>query len=97
MSVALLTFLGIALHDTKIDSMTSFAIALPIVVATYEGAHLLLAHEAHTHVERVNVNAVAGRYTAQLPRLRNDDSKKYRLDRGLGKSGHQFDGYLLPA
>lgn len=97
-AVAILTFIGIALHDTKIDSMTSFAIALPIAAAvSFESAQLFLAHDAHTHVERVSVDNVAGRYISQLPKHRGeDDDKKYRLNRGPNKSGHPFEGYILP-
>ncbi len=94
--IAVMTFVGLALHDTKLDSMTSFAIAVPVAAASYEGSAMLLAHEAHTHVERVSVDNIAGRYISQLPKLGQNDEKKYRLSRAATKSGHQTEGFLTP-
>ena len=95
--IAVLTFFGIALHDTKLDSMTTLAIAIPVAAMTFEAAHMLGVGEAHTHVEKVSVDRIAGRFTSQLPRVRFDsDDKKYRLAKH-NLSGHNaFDDYLFP-
>jgi hypothetical protein len=98
--IAAMTFFGIALHDTKIDTMTRFAIALPAVIATYEGANLLhlFGGDSHTHVEKVSVNEFASRHTSLMPRTqtRRDESKKYHLNNGVPRGRYAFDDYNLP-
>lgn len=98
--VAAMTFVGIALHDTKLDTMTRFAIALPAMVATYEGAQMLhlFGGDAHTHVEKVSVSNLAGKHTAYMPRvqIRRDETKKYRFNSGEPKGRYAFDNYNLP-
>ena len=77
--VALLTFVGIALHDTKIDKLTTLAVALPVIAAT-EGVKLLhlMGGDAHTHVERVSVKDTAKKNTGELPRVqvRREEARK---------------------
>lgn len=97
--VALITVLGIAVHDTKIDTMTKIAIALPAMMASFEGAHTLLhAGEAHTHVEKVSVSETAGRFTVRTPSLfaRQFEDKKY-VNNSKIRGHHPFDDCLLPA
>ena len=99
-AVVIMTFVGIALHDTKLDAMTRFAIALPAVLAAYEGAQLLhaLGGDSHTHVERVSGKDLAKKATGQMPRIqsRRDESKKYRLNNGEPKGRGALDEYYLP-
>lgn len=99
--VALMTFLGIALHDTKLDTMTRFAIALPAVVATYEGAnllHLFGGDSSHTHVEKVSINNLVAKHTSLMPRMqiRRDEVKKHGQNSGEPKGRYAFDDYNLP-
>ena len=99
-AVVLMTFIGIALHDTKLDTMTRFAMALPAVIAAYEGAQLLhaLGGDSHTHVERVSVKDLAGKNTSLMPRIqgKRDEAKKYRQNNGEPKGRGAFDQYYLP-
>lgn len=96
--VALLTLFGIALHDTKVDRMTTIAIALP-VLAVYEGSQLLMSTDgSHTHAEKVSVLKTALRNTSLLPQrqTRQNEDKDYRSGRGVPKGHHPFDNYSLP-
>jgi len=96
--VAAMTFVSVAVHDTKIDKMTTIAIALP-VLAVYESAHLLMSTDgSHTHVEKVSVLKTALKNTSLLPQrqTRQNEDKGYRLGRGVPKGHHPFDNYNLP-
>jgi hypothetical protein len=99
-AVAVMTFVGIALHDTKVDKLTAMAIAVPVVMAAYESAHLLhaLGGENHTHVDRISVEKTAHKSTSMPPQLgaRRFKNKKYRLDANVTKGYHPFDNYHLP-
>lgn len=98
--VAVMTFVGIALHDTKIDKLTAIAIATPVIVAAYEGAHLMqaLRGESHTHVERVSVDKTANRNTSWLPHLqtRKSEDDRYKSDAKNNEGYHPFDDHILP-
>ena len=100
LTIAVMTFLGIAIHDTKIDKFTAMAIAVPVVMAAYEGAHLLhgLGGDSHTHVDRISVEKTANKNTSMPPQLgaRRFKDKKYRLDANVTKGHHSFDNYNLP-
>lgn len=99
-AIAVMTFLGIALHDTKIDKFTAMAIAVPVVMAAYESAHFLhaLGGEGHTHVEKISVEKTVSKNTSWTPRLqtRQFEDKKYRLSNNVQKGHHPFDNYNLP-
>jgi hypothetical protein len=99
-AIAVMTFVGIAIHDTKIDKFTAMAIAVPVVMAAYEGAHLLhaLGGDSHTHVDRISVEKTANKNTSMPPQLgaRRFKDKKYRLDANVSKGHHSFDNYNLP-
>ena len=100
LTIAVMTFFGIAIHDTKIDKFTAMAIAVPVVMAAYEGAHLLhaLGGDSHTHVDRISVEKTANKNTSMPPQLgaRRFKDKKYRLDANVTKGHHPFDNYNLP-
>ena len=89
-------FLGIALHDTKLDTMTKFMIAVPIAMTTFEAAHLTLGGDSHTHVERVSASQFANRSTSLNPKLPSRLEKKYHLTSSVQKGHHPFDNYMLP-
>lgn len=99
-AVAILTFCGIALHDTKLDKFTAIAIAVPVVVAAYESAHLLhtLGGDSHTHVEKVSVEKTASRATGSMPHLqtRRDEDDKYKTSSKSKEGYHPFDNHTLP-
>lgn len=101
-AIALLTLAGIAVHDTKIDALTKFAIALPVVVATYEGAQALtllgLGGDPHTHVERASGER-ASKDASGMPRVtpRQNEDKKYRLNKAKQGNNPPFDDYGFPA
>lgn len=97
--VALIVLVGLSLHDTKLDTMTKFAIALPVMIASFEAAHIgLLSSEAHTHVERVSVGQFASRATAAMPNMtRRFGDGSFKLPQSVPKGHHPFDSYYLPA
>ena len=99
--IAVFVLLGISLHDTKLDTMTQFAIALPALLATYEAAqlmHLASSGDAHTHVEHVSSRDIVRKATATTPKIqvRTDEDKKYRTGKRVPKGFHDFDGYYIP-
>lgn len=99
-AVALTVFLGVALHDTKIDKFTAFAIAVPAVIAAYESTHILgaLRGESHTHVERVSVDKTASRHTGFMPHLptRRSQDDRYKQGTRSPEGRHPFDDVMLP-
>lgn len=95
--VALATITGLTVHDTKLDALTVIAIAIPVTIASYEGAHMLLhASEAHTHVERISVGEAASKSTSLAPWLTRNGDDRYRRHRA-NRSGQPFEDYHLPA
>lgn len=98
--VAAFVMLGISLHDTKIDTMTQFAIALPALLVTYEGMQLLhfTSGDAHTHVEHVSSKDIIKKATGAMPKVhvRTDEDKKYRTAKRVPKGLLEFDGYYVP-
>ncbi len=99
-AIALITLCGIALHETKLDTMSSLSAALPAIVASYGTAGILmhLSGHDHTHVERVSVENVVGRLTSHNPLTptRHGENKKYRMQKSTPKGYHPFDNYTLP-
>lgn len=99
-AVAIMTFFGIALHDTKVDQLATVAVVIPVAAAAYEGAHLLgmLGGDSHTHVERVTAERIAARNTSSMPHLQarrdEDDSSKGNTKNRQGF--HPFDDHTLP-
>lgn len=95
-----MTLFGLALHDTKVDTMTTFALALPAAIVAYEGASVMLhlSGDAHTHVESVSLRQIAQKHTSLNPLLppRHSENKGYRLQKGVPKGHHPFDNYNLP-
>ena len=96
-TLALLTTLGILVHDTKFEKVASLFIAVPAALASIGGAIPKLASEGHTHVERVSLaNAVRDLHNG-TPRIQpRDDNKKYHLQQKVTKGVHAFDGYYMP-
>lgn len=99
-AVALLTLTGIALHETKIDTVTSLSLVLPAMMASYGTANaaMHLSGEEHMHVESISLENVMGRFTSTNPftPTRHGESKKYRMQKNAPKGYHAFDNYSLP-
>lgn len=95
--IAIITMLGLALHDTKIDKFATIAM-VPVMIASYEGLGTLLHGEAHTHVEHVSVQKTANKATSLLPHLqsRQNEDTRYRMGKRSGKGRHLFDNPSLP-
>ncbi|MCA9335006.1 hypothetical protein KC953_02580 [Candidatus Saccharibacteria bacterium] len=74
---ALVTSLGILLHDTKFDE--AVALAVPVIAVTVgAGLHHAIdsSDSAHTHVERVSV----AQHFSGMPRAQaRDDHRKYLM------------------
>jgi len=99
LSVALIVLVGITLHDTKLDTLTKFVIALPAVMAVYEGAQFVhLSSDSHTHVERVSLKNTVKKFTGVSPKLqaREEKESKARKVTNEPKGYHPFDNYNLP-
>lgn len=99
-AVSIVTALGIFVHDMKIDKFTLTALALPVVVATFEtGSRLaMFASEAHTHVERVSFTQAVADLRSPSPRVqpRTQDDKKHLMQRYVARGDRFFDSYNIP-
>ena len=94
--LALLTTLGILVHDTKLEKAAALFVAVPAALASLGGIPRL-ASDGHNHIERVSLsNAVRDLHNG-TPRIQpRDDHKKYSLQKNVAKGVHAFDGYYLP-
>jgi hypothetical protein len=93
------TALGILVHDTRIDKAATTAVALPVVVASYELNNQLggLMGDSHTHVERSMVARVTNDFTGRTPQINpRFEDKRYSLPKSVSKGHHAFDNYNLP-
>lgn len=79
-TIAILTTLGILLHDTKFDKATTLALSLPAMsLALGAVAHVPnLQGESHTHVERAAFDKSARVVNSVPPR---DDHRKYLVNK----------------
>ena len=95
--IAIITMVGLAMHDTKIDKLATIAM-VPVIIASYEGLGVLLHSEAHTHVEHVSVQKTANQATSLLPHLqaRHNEDTRYRMGKRNNKGRHAFDNPALP-
>lgn len=91
--LALLTSLGILVHDTKFDKALSVFIALPAALALTGVPKL--ASEGHNHVERVSSDSI--RHLSGMPRIQpRNDHKSIAMPKKVSKGVHAFDGYYQP-
>ena len=98
-SLALAVVVGVLVHDTKLDKMTTLALTVPVAMMGYEMASHTpkLSSEGHTHVERVSLANAVRDLHAGTPRIQpREDSKKFHLPQKVTKGVHAFDGYYLP-
>ncbi len=99
--VTIATLFGVVVHDTKVDHLTAHMLAIPAVLATYEGtagALKLSDSSAHVHVERISVPSVITNLTGKMPSLatRMIEDKRYRTPKNVTRGHHAFDNYNLP-
>lgn len=99
-TISIITALGIFVHDMKIDKFTLTAIALPVIVATFEtGSRMaLFASDAHTHVERVSFTQAVADLRSPSPRIqpRAHDDRKHLMQRYAARGDRFFDSYNMP-
>lgn len=94
-TLAIVTTLGILVHDTKLDKALGIVIAVPAALASISGVVPKLAGEGHNHVERVSLDSI--RSMSGMPRIQpRDDHKKYVLSKKVSKGVRAFDGYYVP-
>jgi hypothetical protein len=97
--ISLSTLFGVLVHDTKVDQFTASLLAIPAVVASYDGANgALKLGDPHTHTERVIVSQLSRSLAMESPRLapRGHEDKRYVLQKNVVRGHHPFDNYNLP-
>lgn len=79
-SVAVVTTLGILLHDTKFDKATTLALSLPAMALSLGATAYVpnLQGESHTHVERAAFDKSSRIANSVPPR---DDYRKYLISK----------------
>jgi hypothetical protein len=96
--MSLSTLLGVLVHDTRIDKVTSVALTAPALTSSYDAntKGISFATDLHTHVERTSVGHAidfSGHNLLVKPR---DDDKKYATPKHVTRGHHAFDNYNLP-
>lgn len=96
--VSISTLVGVVIHDTKIDQLTTTYLAPPAITASAEGRTVIKKSDPHTHSERVSLSQFVRGMAANNPRIqpRLADDKKYTLQKKVMKGHHAFDNYSLP-
>jgi len=98
--VSFSTLFGVVFHDTHIDKYSPAMLGVPSIMIAHSDADaaLKLSSEAHTHTERVSLNAAVRNFTNENPRIqpRLSNEKKYVLQKNVMKGHHAFDNYYLP-
>lgn len=91
--ITLATLLGVALHESKLDKLTSAAFGSAALAASHEAG--AMRNDTHTHVERVSVQNA---FTNQTPinRLKYGEMKQHLMQQNVPRGHHAFDNYLLP-
>ena len=89
---------GLLLHDTRLDKVTSVAMAAPVLSGYETGAKFLQNADLHTHVERGGFSQTMNALHSSVPGLqpRAHEDKKHLLQRHTPKGHHPFDNYNLP-
>ena len=91
--IAFATLLGVALHESKLDKLTSAAFGSTALAMSHEAG--AMRNDTHTHVERVSVQNTLGNQTP-VNRLKYGEMKQHLLQQNVPKGHHAFDNYLLP-
>ncbi len=82
--IAVITSLGILIHDTKFDKAVKLALPVATVAFGLSSHALDLGGNAHTHVERASLSHVF----AGVPRIVPAQDRKYNLERFFGKNSY---------
>jgi len=97
--VSLSVLVGVVIHDTQIDKLTTAVIGVPAVIATYEGFNKAVEKsEPHTHTERVSLSQVVRNMNAQNNRTQSRlfEDKKYMSFKNVARGHNAFDNCYLP-
>jgi hypothetical protein len=90
--LSLSTAVGVLVHDTHIDTVTTTALAAS---TSNDPGKVLPSPDPHTHPERHSLSRLLGSRTPGVqPRLNED--KKHLLQKYAVRGHHPFDNYNLP-
>lgn len=96
---SLSTGVGVLVHETKVDKLTSLAVMSSALAAKKVSAQgsALLKVMPHTHADG-GVTQPAQDLKAKSPSVtpRRDKDGKYRLQKRVARGTHLFDSYHLP-
>lgn len=99
-TLSILTAFGVLVHDMKLDRVAMTALALPVVIASFEGSSrlALFTNDAHTHVERTSLSEALSDLKTPSPRIqpRAADDRKHLQQRVVARGSQLFDSYHLP-
>jgi len=92
--IAVLTTLGILVHDTRFDKAVALALPVTTVAVGLGSQALDLGGQPHTHVERASLSHV---FTG-IPRIHPREDRKYNFDRLFGRTSYFSDaGVIWPS
>lgn len=91
--ITLATLLGVALHESKLDKLTTAAFGSTALAISHEAGGM--RNDTHTHVERVSVQSAFTNKTP-LNRMKYGEMKQHLLQQNVPRGHHAFDNYLLP-
>lgn len=75
-SLAVVTALGVLVHDSKLDQAATVALAIPFGMTLAMGHTTELKSEGHTHVERASFERTTKQVNSIPPRI---NERKYLL------------------
>lgn len=97
--VTFVTGFGVLVHDMHIDRMTTVAVGLPAIVASYGVASGMIKSSDHTHVERVSFQKNLTLATSStLPKIQpREDARRYIQNKKVYLSGGGEHAYIWPS
>lgn len=94
-AIAILTTLGILVHDTKCDKAVALALPVTTVAVGFGTQALDLGSHPHTHVERASLSRV---FTGMPRIVPPKENRKYSFDRLFGRTSYFSDaGVIWPS
>lgn len=96
--LTLTTSMGIVVHETKVDKLTTLALASPVYAAKKLSKGKLLESMPHTHSDAGTFETSSREFRAKSPSIapRRDRDERYRLQKNVPRGYHLFDSYHLP-
>jgi len=93
--ISLTTLAGVALHETRLDRLALFTMAVPVTIPTAADGSMTrtMSNDPHTHVERVSLREV--RTSSPMLAPRYGEQKKHLLQKGVPRGFHYFDHYAI--